>query len=130
MVGVQHQRMARLEGERVFVFLLREHIIGGAELLDGGIVQAGTFLHLGSDEEPLALDLSHLRLDVPAAANGQGVGGYVAAVEPQHTGHRIPEGALTIPAISVVSISMNSPSCDLSWMKYSEQATTFQKLLA
>ena len=101
MVGVQHQRVARLKRERVFVLLLREHIIRGAELLDRGIVQTGTFLHLGSDEETLALDFRHLRLDIPAAAHGQGVGGDIAAVQPQHTGHRIPESALSVPAISV-----------------------------
>ena len=103
MVGVQHQRVARLKRERVFVLLLREHIIRRAELLDRGIVQTGTFLHLGSDEEPLALDLRHLRLDIPAAAHGQGVGRDVAAVQPQHTGHRIPESALSVPAISVLT---------------------------
>ena len=101
MIGVQHQRVAGLEGKRVFVLLLREYIIRGAELLDRRIVQTGTFLHFGSDEETLALDLGHLRLDIPPAAHSQGVGGDVAAVQPQHAGHRIPEGTLSVPAISV-----------------------------
>jgi hypothetical protein len=101
MVGVQHQRVAGLEGERVFVLLLREHIIRGAELLDGGIVEPCTFLHFGSDQKALALDLRHFRLDVPAAADGQGICGDVAAVKPQHTGDGIPEGGLAVSPIAV-----------------------------
>lgn len=80
MIGVQHKGMAGLEGERVFVLFLCKDVIGGAELFDGGIVQAGTFLHLGSNQKALALDLSHFGLDVSAAADCQGISGDVTAV--------------------------------------------------
>ena len=92
MIRIEHQRVAGLEGERVLILLFREHIVRGAELLDRGVVQPRAFLHLSSDQEPLALDLGHFRLDVPAAAHGQGVSGDVAAVQTQHTGDRVPEG--------------------------------------
>ena len=38
VVGVQNQRVTRLEGERVLILFLRKHIVGGAELLDCGVV--------------------------------------------------------------------------------------------
>lgn len=101
VVGTQHQRVTRFEGERVLVLFLCKHIIGGAELLDGGVVQTGAFLHFCCNEQTLAFDLSHFRLDVSAASNGQRVCRDVAAVKAQHTGDRIPEGGLTITAIAV-----------------------------
>ena len=101
VVGVQHQRVARLEGERVFILFLRKHIIGGAELLDGGIVQAGAFLHFCCNEQTLAFDLGHFRFDISAASNSQRVCGDIAAVKAQHTRDRIPEGGLTVSAIAV-----------------------------
>lgn len=101
MVGVQHKGVAGLEGERVFVLFLRKNVISGAELLDGGIIQTGTFLHLSSNQKTLALDLSHFRLDVSAAADRQGICGDVATVQTQHAGDDIPKGGLTVPTIAV-----------------------------
>ena len=62
--------MAGLEGKRVFILFLREHIVRGAELLDRRIVEASAFLHFRSDQQAFAFDLSHFRLDVSAAADG------------------------------------------------------------
>lgn len=101
MVGIQHQRVARLEGERVFILFLRKYIVGGAELLDGGVVQAGAFLHFRCNEQTLAFDLCHFRLDISAASNGQSVSRDIAAVKAQHTRDRIPEGGFTVSAIAV-----------------------------
>ena len=55
MVGIEHQCVAGLEGERVLVFLFCKDIIGGAELFDGGIVQTSTFLHLAAMRSLLPL---------------------------------------------------------------------------
>ena len=93
--------MAGLEGERVLVFLFCEDIIGGAELLDGGIVQTSTFLHLGSNEESFTLDLSHFRFDVSAASDGERICRNVTGVKTEHSGDGIPEGGLTIAPITV-----------------------------
>ena len=101
VVRVQDQRVAGLEGEGVFVLLLREHVVGGTELLDRGVVQACAFLHLSSDQQALPLDLGHLGLDVPATSDGQGVCGDVAAVEPQHAGYGVPEGGLAVAPVAV-----------------------------
>lgn len=38
VVGVQNQRVTRLEGERILILFLRKYIVGGTELLDGGVV--------------------------------------------------------------------------------------------
>ena len=84
--------MAGFEGERVFVFLFRKHFIGGAELLDGRIIEPCAFLHFSSDQKPLALDRRHFRFDVSAAADSQGICRDVAAVKAQHAGDGIPEG--------------------------------------
>lgn len=70
-------------------------------MLDGGIIQTGTLLHLGSNQKALALDLGHFGLDVSAAANRQRISGDVAAIQTQYTGDDIPEGGLTVPAIAV-----------------------------
>ena len=80
MVGVKHQRVARLEGKRVLVLLFCKDIVGGAELLDGRVVQSGTLLHLCCNEQTLALDLSHFRLDVAAASDSQRICRDVAGV--------------------------------------------------
>ena len=70
MIRIEHQRVAGLEGKRIFILFLCEHIIRGAELLDGGVVESCTFLHFRSDQKAFAFDLSHFRLDVSAAADG------------------------------------------------------------
>ena len=93
--------MAGREGKRIFVLFLCEHIVRGAELLDGGVVEPCAFLHLRSDEQALALGLGQLRLDVPPAADRQGIRRDVAAVQAEHTGDGIPEGRLTVPATAV-----------------------------
>ena len=84
--------MAGLEGERVFVFLFREHFIRGAELLDSRIIEPCALLHFGSNQKALAFDLCHFRFDVSAAADSQGICRDVAAVKAQHAGDGIPEG--------------------------------------
>ena len=73
--------MARREAEGILVLLFRKNVIHGAELLHGGIVQPSAFLHLGGNEQTLALDLGHLRLHIAAASEGQRVGRDVAAVK-------------------------------------------------
>ena len=50
--------MTRLEGEWVLIFFLHKHIICRAELLHGGVVQAGAFLHFPCNEQTLAFDFS------------------------------------------------------------------------
>ena len=79
VVGIQNQRVTRLEGEWVLIFFLHKHIICRAELLHGGVVQAGAFLHFRCNEQTLAFDFSHFRLDISAASNGQGVSGAFAS---------------------------------------------------
>ena len=93
--------MARLEGKWVFILLFREHIVRGAELLDRGIIKACAFLHFRSDQQALSLDLGHFGLDVPAAADCQGISRDISAVETQHAGDGIPEGGLAVSAIAV-----------------------------
>lgn len=101
MVGVKHQAVAGRKAEGVFVLFLRKDVIGGTELLDGGIVQPSAFLHLGGNEQTLSLNLCHLRLDIPTAAEGQRVCGDVAAVKTQDSGDGVPEGGLTVAATAV-----------------------------
>ena len=101
MVGVKHQSVAGLEGERVLIFLLCKDIIGGAELLDGGIVQTSTFLHLGSNEESFTFDLRHFWFDVSTASNSECICRNVTGVKTKHSGDSIPEGGLTIASITV-----------------------------
>ena len=101
MIGVKHQCVARLEGERVLVFLFCKDIISGAELLDGGIVQTSTFLHLGCNEESFTFDLSHFRLDVSSASDSERICRNVTGVKTEHSGDSIPEGGLTIASITV-----------------------------
>ena len=45
--------------------------------------------------------LSHFRLDVPAAADCQGVCGYISTVESQNTGDGIPEGGFAVASITI-----------------------------
>ena len=52
-----NQRVAGLEGKRVFILFLRKYIIRRAELLDGGVVEPCTFLHFRSDQQAFAFDL-------------------------------------------------------------------------
>ena len=93
--------MARREAEGVLVFLFRKDIVHGTELLDGGIVQPCAFLHFGSNEQTLALDLSHLRLHIAAASEGQCVGRDIAAVQAKDTGHGVPEGRLAVATTAI-----------------------------
>ena len=101
MVRIQHQRVAGLEGKRVFILFLRKHIVRRAELLDGGVVEPCAFLHFRSDQQAFTFDLSHFRFDVSAAADGQGICGYISAVESQHAGDGIPEGGFAVASIAV-----------------------------
>ena len=101
MIGVKHQCVARLEGERVLVFLFCKDIISGAELLDGGIVQTSTFLHLSCNKKSFSFDLSHFRFDVSAASNSERICRNVTGVKTEHSGDSIPEGGLTIASITV-----------------------------
>ena len=50
MVGVQHQAVAGRKAEGVFLLFLRKDVIGGAEMIDGGIVQPSAFLHLSGNK--------------------------------------------------------------------------------
>lgn len=97
VVSIQHQRMARCEGKRVFIFLLRKNLIRGAELFDDGSVQAHSFFQFGGDNQPLTLRLGKLRLHVPLAAHRQCISGHIAAVGTKHTGNGVPEGGLSVP---------------------------------
>ena len=101
MVGIEHEGVAGHIGKRVLVLFLGVDLVGGAELLDRGGVQPHAFLHLGGDDESFALGLSQLRLDVPFAADRQGIGGHVAAVGTQHAGDGIPEGGLAVAAFTI-----------------------------
>ena len=65
------------------------------------IVESCAFLHFRSDQQAFAFDLSHFRFDVPAAADSQGVCGYISAVESQHAGDGIPEGGFAVTSIAV-----------------------------
>lgn len=78
-----------------------QNVIHGAELLHGRIVQPSAFLHLGGNEQTLALDLGHLRLHIATASEGQRISRDVAAVKTQDTGHGVPEGGLTVTATTV-----------------------------
>lgn len=118
MVGVKRQAVAGRKAERVFVLFLREDVIGGAELLDGGIVQPSVFLHRGGDEQTLAFDLRHLRLHIPAASEGQCVSGDVTAVQTQDSGDGVPEGRLAVAATAVCDdkrfdLNLGRNSCGL-----------------
>ena len=101
MIGVKHQRVAGLEGERVLVLLFREHVVRGAELFDGGVVESGTFLHLSCNKKPFAFDLRHFRLDVSAASDGERICRNVTGVKTEHSGDSIPEGGLAVATIAV-----------------------------
>ena len=101
MVGVKYQAVAGRKAEGVFVLFLRKDVIGGTELLDGGVVQPSAFLHLGGNEQTLTLDLRHLRLHIPAASEGQGVSGNIAAVQTKDSGDGVPEGGLAVAATAV-----------------------------
>ena len=101
MVGIEHEGVAGHIGKRVLVLFLGVDLVGGAELLHVGGVQPHAFLQLGGDDETFALGLSQLRLDIPLAADRQGIGGHVAAVGTQHTGDGIPEGRLAVAAFTI-----------------------------
>ena len=101
MVGVKHQCVAGLKRERILVFLLCKDIIGGAELLNGGIVQTSTFLHFGCDEESFSFDLSHFRFNVSAASDSERICRNITGVKPKHSGNSIPEGGFAITSITV-----------------------------
>lgn len=101
VVGIQHQCVAGLEGKRILVLLLSKDIIGRAELFDGRIIEPCTFLHLGNNEKPLPLDLCHFRFDVSATTYGQGIRRNVPGVKTKHSGDGIPEGRLTVAAITI-----------------------------
>ena len=101
VVGIEHQRVAGLEGKWILIFLLCKDIIGRAELLDGRVIKPCTFLHLCSNEKSLPLDLGHFRFDVSATTYGQGIRRNVPGVKVQHTGDGIPEGGFTIATITI-----------------------------
>lgn len=56
MVGVKYQAVAGRKAEGVFVLFLRKDVIGGTELLDGGVVQPSAFLHLGGNEQKASIE--------------------------------------------------------------------------
>ena len=101
VIGIQHQRMAGDKAERSFILLLRIHRVGRTELLDDAGVQTHTFLQLGGDNQTLALQLRHFRLHVALAADRQCIGGHIACIASQHTGDCVPEGRLTVSALTV-----------------------------
>ena len=101
VVGIQNERVTRGKAERIFVFLLGKNVIGGAELFDRGVVKPCAFLHFCRNQKPFALGFCHFRLDIPSAANGQGVSGDVSAVKPQNLSNGVPKGGFPVAAAAV-----------------------------
>ena len=60
-----------------------------------------TFLHLSSNEKSLTLDLCHFWFDVSPTTYGQGIRRNIPGVKAQHAGDGIPEGRLTVAAITI-----------------------------
>ena len=101
VVRVQHQRMARFKGERSLELLLGENGIGRTELLYHAGVQAHTFLQLRRNDESLALQLCHFRLNVTLAVDGQGIGGDIAGITAENLIDHIPEGGLAVASVAI-----------------------------
>ena len=101
MVGIEHDGMAGRIGKGILILFLRRHIVRGAQLLYDGGVQAGTLLKLGGNQHALTLGLRQLRTHVPLAANGQSIGGNIAAVGAEHMSQGIPESGFTVAAIAI-----------------------------
>ena len=101
VVGIQNERVTRGKAERIFVFLLGKNVIGGAELFDRGVIEPCTLLHFCRNQKPFALGFCHFRLDIPSAANGQGVSGDVSAVKPQNLSNGVPKGGFSVAAAAV-----------------------------
>ena len=101
MVGIQNERVTRGKAEWIFVFLLGKNVIGGAELFDRGVVEPCAFLHFCRNQKPFALGFCHFRLDIPSAANCQGVSGDVSAVKSQNLGDGVPKGGFPVATAAV-----------------------------
>ena len=100
-VGIQHQRVAWLKRERSLELLFCENGIGRTELFYHRCIQTHTFLQLGSNNQPLALQLCHFGLHVPLAVDGQGVSRDIAGIAAQHLVNYIPECRFAVASITI-----------------------------
>ena len=101
MVRIQHQRMGRVEVERVLELLLSFNRVNGAQLLYHTGIQASAFLQLRCNDETLALKLRHLRFHVALAVHGKSLSGQLAGVVSKHSGDGVPESGLAVGTAAI-----------------------------